>query len=52
MIRELVIATLQTTLSLTDTESPQPVYVLAGVEAPAGMITTSERQSSESLADP
>jgi hypothetical protein len=47
-----VIATLQTTLSLTDTEAPQPVYIFGGVVAPTALRAAGERQRTESLAEP
>jgi hypothetical protein len=51
-MRELLIAALQTTLSLADTETPQSIYILGGVVAPSALSTAGERQRSEPLAEP
>jgi len=51
-MQELLIATLQTTLSLADTETPQSIYILGGVVAPSALSTAGERQRSEPLAEP
>jgi hypothetical protein len=51
-MRELLIAALQTPLSLADTETPQSIYILGGVVAPSALSTAGERQRSEPLAEP
>jgi hypothetical protein len=51
-MRELLIAALQTPLSLADTETPQSIYILGGVVAPSALRTAGERQRSEPLAEP
>jgi hypothetical protein len=48
-MRGLPIAAPQTTLSLTDAEAPQPVYVLGGVVPPPTWRTAGEGQCSKSL---
>ena len=52
VIRGSLIPALQAALSPTDAEAPQPVYILAGVVAPATVSAASERQRSEPLAEP
>jgi hypothetical protein len=52
MIRELLIAALQATLSLADAEAAQTFNVLGGVEAPTPLITTGQGQGSGSFAKP
>jgi hypothetical protein len=48
----LLIAAFETTLSLSDAEATQPVYVLGGVVAPAALGTAGEGQRPEPLAEP
>ena len=50
-MRALLIAALQTTLSLADAKAPQPVYILGGVVAPTVRSTTGEGQRSEPFAE-
>jgi hypothetical protein len=51
-MRELLIAALQTTLSLADTETPQSIYILGGVVAPTVPGSTSEWESAQPLSEP
>jgi hypothetical protein len=51
-MRELPIVALQTTLSLADTEAPQPIYILGGVEAPTIPGTTGDWESAQPLSEP
>jgi hypothetical protein len=51
-MRELLIAALQTTLSLSDTETPQSIYILGGVVAPPVRASTSKWESAQALSEP
>jgi hypothetical protein len=50
--RGLLIAAFHTTLSLTDPETAEPVYIFRGVVAPTTLGSTGTRQRSEPLAEP
>jgi hypothetical protein len=52
MIRGLLIAALQATLSLADAEAPQPVYILGGIVAPTALGAARKWQRSEPLTEP
>jgi len=51
-MRELLIAALQTPLSLADTETPQSIYILGGVVAPSVRASTSKWESAQPLSEP
>jgi hypothetical protein len=51
-MRELLIAALQTTLSLADTETTQSIYILGGVVAPPVRASTSKWESAQPLSEP
>jgi hypothetical protein len=51
-MRELLIAALQTPLSLADTETPQSIYILGGVVAPSALSTAGERPRYDPHAEP
>jgi hypothetical protein len=51
-LRELLIAALQTTLSLANTETPQSIYILGGVVAPPVRASTSKWESAQPLSEP
>ena len=51
-MRELLIAALQTTLSLADTETPQSIYILGDVVAPPVRGSTSHWESAQPFSEP